>query len=126
MVAERGIGVCYEASGDGRPALAQPMPIGSVSAATGYPDTSLSPSFPSYRCQGHHQWRVVGEESAVLEALMLSKRSSRAAPRLLQELLKRQGLLPDTIVNVRLLRYGAALLELGLTNRHKFGGCEND
>ncbi len=44
----------------------------------------------------------------------------------MRRLLKRQGYLPDAIVTDRLRSYGAALRDLGLTDRHVTASRSND
>ena len=57
---------------------------------------------------------------------MQSKRDRKAALKLLRKLLRRQGYVPEAIVTDRLRSYGAALRELGLTDRHVMGGRSNN
>jgi transposase-like protein len=66
-------------------------------------------------------WRAVDEESEVLDMLVQKRRNKQAALRLLRKLLKRQGIRPDTIVTDGLPSYGAAVGELGYSDRHRPG-----
>lgn len=74
----------------------------------------------------HYLWRAVDDEGEVLEVLVQSKRNRKAALKLMRKLLKRQGFVPDAIVTDRLRSYGAALRDLGLTNRHEMGDRMNN
>jgi putative transposase len=71
-------------------------------------------------------WRAVDEEGEVLDILVQSKRDRKAALKLLRKLLKRQGYVPDAIVTDRLRSYGAALRDLGMSDRHVTGGRSNN
>jgi len=44
----------------------------------------------------------------------------------MRKLLKKQGILPSTIVTYKLPSYGAALRDLGLPRCHDFGGRKNN
>jgi len=74
----------------------------------------------------HYLWRAVDDEGEVLDVLMQSERDRRAALKFMRKLLKHQGCVPDTIVTDRLRSYGAALRELGLSDRHVTGGRSNN
>ena len=74
----------------------------------------------------HYLWRAVDEEGEVLDIIIQSRRDRRAALKLLRRLLKRQGYLPDAIVTDRLRSYGAALWDLGSSDRHVSGGRSNN
>ena len=71
-------------------------------------------------------WRAVDDEGEVLDILVQSKRDRKAALKLLRNLVKRLGYVPDAIVTDRLRSYGAALRDLGLANRHVTGGRVNN
>ncbi|GAG86194.1 unnamed protein product, partial [marine sediment metagenome] len=71
-------------------------------------------------------WRAVDGEGEVLDILVQSKRNKKAALKLMRKLLKKQGIVPDTIVTDKLPSYGAALKDLGLSERHDFGGRKNN
>jgi len=70
-------------------------------------------------------WRAVDDEDEVLEILAQSKRDRKATLKLLRKLLKQKGFVPGAIMTDRLRSYGAALRELGLTDRHVTGGRSN-
>ncbi|KDB04030.1 hypothetical protein U879_08970 [Defluviimonas sp. 20V17] len=65
-------------------------------------------------------------QGEVLDIMVQSKRGRKAALKFLRKLLKRQGHVPGAIVTDRLRSYGAALRELGLTDRHVTGGRSNN
>jgi putative transposase len=71
-------------------------------------------------------WRAVDSEGEVLDILVQSHRNKRAALKLMRKLLKKQGFVPDVIVTDKLLSYGAALKDLGLSRLHDFGGRKNN
>jgi len=70
-------------------------------------------------------WRAVNDEGTVLDLLIQRRRNSKAALRLLRQLLKNQGVKPTKIVTDRLGSYGAALNILGLKHFHDVGGRKN-
>src|SRR6185437_11786152 len=63
-------------------------------------------------------WRAADDEGEVLDMLVQSRRDKAAALRLVRKLLKRQGLLPTSIVTDRYRAYDAALRDLGLCRLH--------
>ena len=63
-------------------------------------------------------WRAVDAEGEILEVLVQAKRDTRAAMRLMRNLLKKQGFAPRVLVTDRLRSYGAAFRELGLSAEH--------
>jgi transposase-like protein len=67
-------------------------------------------------------WRAVDDEGEVLDVLVQKRRNKAAALKLLRKLLKNQGVHPEVIVTDKLPSYGAAVRELGLTERHRPGG----
>jgi putative transposase len=71
-------------------------------------------------------WRAVDSEGEVLDILVQSRRNKRAALKLMRNLLKRQGFVPNAIMTDKLPSYGAALRELNLSKRHDFGGRKNN
>jgi transposase-like protein len=74
----------------------------------------------------HYLWRAIDDEGEVLDIIVQPRRDRKAALKLMRRLLKRQGYLPDAIVTDRLRSYGAALRDLGLTDRHVTGGRSNN
>ena len=71
-------------------------------------------------------WRAVDSEDEVLDILVQRRRDKSAALKLMRKLLKNQGFVPDAFVTDKLLSYGAALGDLGLSKRHDFGGRKNN
>ena len=71
-------------------------------------------------------WRAVDDEGEVLDVLVQKRRNKAAALKLLRRLLKNQGVLPETITTDGLASYGAALLDLGLSARHRPGGMREN
>ena len=71
-------------------------------------------------------WRAVDSEGEVLDILVQRRRDKRAALKLMRKLLKNQGFVPDAFVTDKLPSYGAALGDLGLSQRHDFGGRKNN
>ncbi len=74
----------------------------------------------------HYLWRAVDDEGEVLDVIVQPRRDRKAALKLVRELLKRQGYVPDAVVTDRLRSYGAALRALGLADRHVTGGRSNN
>jgi len=66
-------------------------------------------------------WRAVDAEGEVLDILVQPRRDKRAALKLMRGLLRKQGFAPTSIVTDRLRSYGAALREIGMTDRHVTG-----
>jgi putative transposase len=71
-------------------------------------------------------WRAVDSEGEILDILVQPRRYKQAALKLMRKLLKKQGFAPDVIVTDKLLSYGAALRDLGLSSRHVTGGRSNN
>ena len=70
-------------------------------------------------------WRTDGE-GGVLDILVQPCRNKKVALKLMRNLLKKQGFVPDAVVTDKLPSYGAALRDLGLTKHHDFGGRKNN
>jgi len=66
-------------------------------------------------------WRAVDREGEVLNMLVQKRRNKAAALKLLKNLLKNQGFVPDQIVTDGLASYRAALKVLQGQHRHKPG-----
>ncbi len=64
--------------------------------------------------------------SEVLDILVQSRRNKKAALKLMRNLLKKQGFVPDAFVTDKLPFCGAALKDPGLSKRHDFGGRKNN
>ncbi len=56
----------------------------------------------------HWLWRAVDQDCTVLDGIVLSKRDTKAAKRLLIRLLKKQGMVHKGIITDKLRSYGAA------------------
>ena len=71
-------------------------------------------------------WRAVDDEGTVLDIVVQRQRNTKAALRLLRNLLRNQGVKPTKIVTDRLGSYGAALKLLGLKYLQDVGGRKNN
>lgn len=67
----------------------------------------------------HYLWRAVDQDGFVLDALVQSRRDTKAAKRLLRKLLKKQGRAPRVIVTDKLKSYAAAKRDLKLRCEHR-------
>lgn len=63
-------------------------------------------------------WRAVDSEGEGLDFLVQSKRNTKAALKLIQKLLKKQGFAPTLIVTDKLRSYHKAFRKLGMTVGH--------
>lgn len=71
-------------------------------------------------------WRAVDSEGEVLDVLLQAKRNKRAALKLLRRLLKKHGFIPERLITDDLRSYGAAVRDLGMSDRHRRGRwCNN-
>ena len=70
----------------------------------------------------HRLWRAVDDEGEVLDVLIQPRHGRKAAPKFTRRLPKRLEYRPNAIVTDRLRSYGAALRDLGLTDRPVIGG----
>lgn len=73
----------------------------------------------------HYLWRAVDHEGEVLESFVTKARDKRAALKFLKKALKRHGC-ADEIVTDRMRSYGAALRELGMSDRQETGRWKNN
>src|ERR1700724_2595200 len=71
-------------------------------------------------------WRAVDAEGEVLDVLVQSKRNKRAALKLMRNLLKKYGFVPDKLVTDELRSYAAAAHDLGIAKRHERGRWRNN
>ncbi len=71
-------------------------------------------------------WWAVDCEREVLDVLVQTRRGKRAALKLLRNLLKKQGFMPNVFVAGKLPSFGAALKNLGPSRHHDFGGRNNN
>jgi len=82
--------------------------------------------FVSINGKRMYLWRAVDCEGEVLDILVQSRRNKNAALKLMRKLLKKQGFAPEAFVTDKLPSYGAALKDLGLAERHDYGGRKNN
>ena len=71
-------------------------------------------------------WRAVDHEGEILDMLVQRRRDTRAAPRLMRKLLKKQGFAPKLLVTDKLRSYAAAFRRLRLTCPHQQGLRNNN
>lgn len=69
-----------------------------------------------------HLWRAVDVEGEVLDILLQPKRDKRAALKPMRGLLRKQRFAPTAILTDKLRSCGAALREIGMSERHVTGG----
>jgi putative transposase len=86
----------------------------------------LDEMFVSINGKRMYLWRAVDCEGEVLDILVQSRRNKNAALKLMRKLLKKQGFAPEAFVTDKLPSYGAALKDLGLAERHDYGGRKNN
>ena len=127
LLAERGIDVSYETvrrwTHKFGPAYAKRIRLRRPRASSRW---RLDEVFARIGGKLHYLWRAVDDKGEVLDALMQSKRDRKAMLNFMRKLLKRQGYAPVTIVTDNLRSYGAALRELGQSDRHATGGRSNN
>jgi len=70
------------------------------------------------RGRRHWLWRAVDNEGEVLDFLVQPRRNAKAALKLMQKLLKKQGWTPTRITTDKLRSYHDAFRTLGLTAEH--------
>ncbi len=73
----------------------------------------LDEMFVSINGKRLYLWRAVDREGEVLDILVQSRRNKQAAHKLMRNLLKKQGFVPDRITTDKLPSYGAALKDFG-------------
>ena len=73
----------------------------------------------------HYLWRAVDHEGEVLESFVTKPRDKKAALKLLKKTLKRHSR-SEEIVTDLLRSYGAALRDLGISDRQETGRCANN
>ena len=71
-------------------------------------------------------WRAVDSEGEVLDLLVQPRRDRKAALKLMRKLLKKQGIIPTTVVTDKLGSYSAALRKLAVACRHDTGRWRNN
>ena len=127
MLAERGIDVSYET------VRRWALKFGTIIARKlrrGRPRPDLrwhlDEVFVSINGRQLYIWRAVDSEGEVLDILVQPRRDRKAALKLMRKLLKKQGIIPTTVVTDKLGSYSAALRELGVARRHDTGRWENN
>src|SRR6201995_1091925 len=127
LLAERGIAVSHETI---RRWVAHFGPIYARRLRARRPPSTgrwhLDEVFVSIAGRQMYLWRAVDDEGEVLDILVQSRRDKDAALCLMRKLLKRQGLLPTSIVTDRYRAYDAALRDLGLSPLHRRGKRQNN
>lgn len=68
----------------------------------------------------HYMWRAVDHEGEVLDAFVTKRRNRKAALKFLRKLMKRYGR-PEKVVTENLRSYGAAMKEIGNSDRQRTG-----
>jgi putative transposase len=71
-------------------------------------------------------WRAVDSEGEILDILLQPRRDKAAALKLMRRLLRKHGYAPSVLVTDKLLSYGAARRELGLSAHHEQGLRKNN
>src|SRR5450631_3900172 len=71
-------------------------------------------------------WRAVDAEGEVLDVLVQTRRNKRAALKLMRNLLKKYGFVPDRLITDDLRSYGAAAHDLGIDSHHQRGRWKNN
>ena len=127
MLAERGIDVSYET------VRRWALKFGTIIARKlrrGRPRPDgrwhLDEVFVSINGRQLYVWRAVDSEGEVLDILVQPRRDRKAVLKLMRKLLKKQGIIPTTVVTDKLGSYSAALRELGGTGRHDTGRWRNN
>ena len=127
LLAERGIDVSYETVRRWVTAFG-PRYARRLRATRSMPNSTwhLDEMFVSIGGRKMYLWRAVDAEGEVLDILVQSKRDKRTAKRLMRKLLRKNGMIPSSLVTDRLSSYGAALAELGLSKKHVRGRRMNN
>ena len=127
MLAERGIDVSYET------VRRWAQKFGTIIARKlrrGRPRPDgrwhLDEVFVSINGRHLYVWRAVDSEGEVLDIPVQPRRDRKAAFKLMRKLLKKQGIIPATIVTDKLGSYGSALRELGVAWLHDTGRWKNN
>lgn len=85
----------------------------------------LDEVFVKINGERHYLWRAVDHEGEVLESFVTKTRDKKAALKFLKKSMKRHGRVAE-IVTDRLRSYGAALRELGVSDRQQTGRWLNN
>jgi putative transposase len=73
----------------------------------------------------HYLWRAVDHEGEVLESYVTKRRDRKAALKFLRKSMKRHGL-PHILVTDKLRSYGAAMKDIGNSERQETGRWKNN
>jgi transposase-like protein len=127
LLAERGVDVSYETVRRWTLKFGQAY-AGKLRRLRPRPDDRwhLDEVFISINGRRMYLWRAVDGEGEVLDILVQSRRSKKAALKLMRKLLKKQGYAPINVVTDKLPSYGAALRDLNMTGKHVTGGRSNN
>ena len=71
-------------------------------------------------------WRTVDAEGEILDVLVQAKRDKYAALKLMRNLLKKYGFVPNLLITDDLRSYEAAARDLGIERRHERGRWRNN
>ncbi|CUH36861.1 Transposase IS66 family protein [Jannaschia seosinensis] len=85
----------------------------------------LDEMFVKINGEQHYLWRAVDHEGKVLESFVTKTRDKKAALKFLRKALKKHGR-ADVLVTDKLRSYGAALKDLGMTDRQETGRWLNN
>jgi len=85
----------------------------------------LDEVFVKINGERHYLWRAVDHEGEVLESFVTKSRDKKAALKFLRKPLRRHGA-AQAIVTDRLRSYGAALRELGISDKQSTGRWANN
>ncbi|CUH07702.1 Transposase IS66 family protein [Jannaschia seosinensis] len=85
----------------------------------------LDEMFVKINGEQHYLWRAVDHEGEVLESFVTKTRDKKAALKFLRKAMKKHGR-ADVLVTDKLRSYGAALKDLGMTDRQETGRWLNN
>jgi putative transposase len=126
LLAERGIDISHETVrfwwNRFGPIFAAEIRKRDVARMRGFPQWRwhLDEAFVKVNGKLCYLWRAIDHEGQVLEAVVTAKRDKAAALKLLKRVMKKYGR-PRIIVTDRLRAYSAAMVEIGVADRHEVG-----
>ena len=85
----------------------------------------LDEVFVKINGETHYLWRAVDHEGEVLESFVTKQRDKKTVSKFIKKAMRKHGR-PEVIVTDRLRSYGAALKEIGATDRQETGGWMNN
>jgi putative transposase len=85
----------------------------------------LDEVFVKINGERHYLWRAVDREGEVLESFVTKTRDKKAALKFLKKVMRKHGQ-PEVIVTDRLRSYGAALKDIGASERQETGRWLNN